>query len=734
MRKIASLLLILGIVLFITSLVPVQAQTPAWAPGVSYAVGAQVTYQDATHPNHLYKCLQAHVSQVGWEPATTPALWQDLGPTGGTSPTATPTSSGSGNGSPYGGTAVSIPGRIQAENYNTGGEGVAYHDAEATNQGGQYRTAEGVDIEATTDSGGGYNVGWTATGEWEKYTVNVTSGGTYTLDFRVASAQAGSSLHLEVDGTNVSGTLAVPNTGGWQTWTDVTKTGVSLSAGSHVLRIFIDAGGMNINWLNIAQSSGPTPTFAPPTPTSPASGNGNPYNGTPANIPGTVQAENYNTGGEGVAYHDAEATNQGGQYRTAEGVDIEATTDSGGGYNVGWTATGEWEKYTVNVTAGGTYNLDFRVASAQAGSSLHLEVDGANVSGTLAVPNTGGWQTWTDVTKTGVSLSAGSHVLRIFIDAGGMNVNWFSIGSGSVATATPVPPPPPPGKVFAPYIDVSPGSTSPIMQLASNGSGNKHYTLAFILGRGCAASWFGTFTMDTTEAAGIGQRINELRAAGGDVIVSFGGAAAPELANVCSDAASLQAQYQAVVSKYSLNTIDLDIEDFNTTAIDLRNKALKGLEAANPNLKVHYTLGVLQSGMTQSQLDVLNNAKANGTRVDMVNIMAMDYGGAVSDMYAAAVSAAQGARSQLNSMGFTSTQLGITPMIGVNDSAGETFSLANASSLVSWANSNGIALLAFWSVGRDNGGCPGGGAASATCSGVSQSTWQFSSIFRGFAN
>ena len=291
----------------------------------------------------------------------------------------------------------------------------------------------------------------------------------------------------------------------------------------------------------------------------------------------------------------------------------------------------------------------------------------------------------------------------------------------------------PGGKIFAPYIDVSPGSGSAIMQLANNGSGNKHYTLAFILGYGCAASWFGAYQMNTAEADAIGTRINELRAVGGDVIVSFGGAAAPELANVCSTVSTLQAQYQAVVTKYNLTTIDLDIEDFSPTAIDLRNKALKGLEAANPNLKVQYTLGVLESGFTQAQMDVLNNAKANGTRVDRVNIMAMDYGHAVSDMYAAAVSGAQAARSLLNANGFASTQLGITPMIGVNDSAGETFTLANATSLTSWANSNGITEIAFWSVGRDNGGCPGGGAASPSCSGISQSTFQFSSIFHGFA-
>ncbi|HTX91623.1 MAG TPA: carbohydrate-binding protein [Anaerolineales bacterium] len=315
---------------------------------------------------------------------------------------------------------------------------------------------------------------------------------------------------------------------------------------------------------------------------------------------------------------------------------------------------------------------------------------------------------------------------------------WTLIGAcgpAGTATRTPtnVPPPPPGSKIFAPYIDVSPGSGSAIMQLASNGSGNKHYTLAFILGAGCNATWFGAYPMNTAEADAIGTRINELRAAGGDVIVSFGGAAAPELADVCGDAASLQAQYQAVVTKYNLKYVDFDIEDFPTTAIDNRNKALKGLEAANPGLQVHYTLGVLETGFTQPQMDVLNNARTNGTRVDLVNIMAMDYGHSVADMYGAAVSAAQGARTWLNNNGFSGTQLGITPMIGVNDSAGETFSLANATSLVSWANSNGITELAFWSVGRDNGGCPGGGAASPSCSGISQSTFQFSSIFHGFA-
>ncbi len=313
---------------------------------------------------------------------------------------------------------------------------------------------------------------------------------------------------------------------------------------------------------------------------------------------------------------------------------------------------------------------------------------------------------------------------------------WAFVGACSTGptptptkTSTTLPPPPPGSRISAPYIDVSPGSSSPIMQLASNGSGNKHYTLAFILGRGCSASWFGAYELNSAEANAIGTRINELRAAGGDVVISFGGAAAPELANVCPDVSSLQAQYQAVVTKYNLRYIDLDIEDFSPAAIDLRNKALKNLEAANPNLRVHYTLGALPTGLTQVQLDVLNNAKTNGTRVDLVNIMAMDYYQNTQDMGGAAIQAAQATRNQLNSMGFTNTQIGITPMIGTNDSH-ETFTLEDAQQVINWAKGNNIALVAFWSVGRDNGGCPNG-TVSPSCSGIAQSSFQFSSIFRG---
>jgi len=357
--------------------------------------------------------------------------------------TATSIATTSANGSPFSGTPYAIPGKVEAENYNTGGQGVAYNFTTAGTAGSPYRTDADGKIEATSDTGGGYDVGWTATGEWMKYSVNVTSSSTYTFDVRVASANTGSALHLEVDGTNVTGSLTVPNTGGWQTWADVTKSGISLAAGQHVVRLVIDVGGMNLNWFSVSGgvASTATPTTIPatntPIATATTSANGSPFSGTPYAIPGKVEAENYNTGGQGVAYNFTAAGGAGSPYRADADGKIEATGDTGGGYDVGWTATGEWMKYTVNATASGTYTFDVRVASANTGSALHLEVDGTNVTGSLTVPNTAGWQTWADVTKSGINVSAGQHVVRLVIDVGGMNINWFSVSSGASSTATP---------------------------------------------------------------------------------------------------------------------------------------------------------------------------------------------------------------------------------------------------------------------------------------------------------
>lgn len=155
-----------------------------------------------------------------------------------------------------------------------------------------------------------------------------------------------------------------------------------------------------------------------------------PYGGTARNIPGTIEAEHYDTGGEGVAYHDLSSGNSGGQFRS-DGVDIEATTDTGTGYNVGWIQAGEWLEYTVNVTTGGSLNIEARVAATTAGKTFHIELDGVNISGTLTVPNTGDWQAWASVTSTTPSLGTGQKILRIVADAGDFNINKVIFSTGS---------------------------------------------------------------------------------------------------------------------------------------------------------------------------------------------------------------------------------------------------------------------------------------------------------------
>ncbi|WP_158233400.1 Ig-like domain-containing protein [Reichenbachiella sp. 5M10] len=158
-----------------------------------------------------------------------------------------------------------------------------------------------------------------------------------------------------------------------------------------------------------------------------------PYSGSPISLPGTVEVENFDLGGEGIAYHDTNAANEGGQYRTSEGVDVEVA--SGGGYNIGWTSAGEWLEYTVDVQSAGTYDFEFRVASINAGGTFHVEFGGADVTGTVTSANTGAWQTWTSVYANDVTLSAGQQIMRIALDNPNHNLDKViitSAGSGTV--------------------------------------------------------------------------------------------------------------------------------------------------------------------------------------------------------------------------------------------------------------------------------------------------------------
>lgn len=148
---------------------------------------------------------------------------------------------------PYSG-AIPIPGTIQAENFDNGGQFAAYYDLSSGNSGGAYRATD-VDIETTSDTGGGYNVGWIDSGEWLEYTVNVASTGDYSIKMRVASPNNGCRFRVKIDGNDISGARALESTGGWQNFTTVIIPARRLTAGQHILQVYVNTGGWNLNYI-----------------------------------------------------------------------------------------------------------------------------------------------------------------------------------------------------------------------------------------------------------------------------------------------------------------------------------------------------------------------------------------------------------------------------------------------------------------------------------------------------
>lgn len=157
---------------------------------------------------------------------------------------------------PYSGTPSSIPGTIQAEDFDRGCADAAYSDNELLNQGTAYRQEE-VDIEVTADGAGAYNVGYINTGEWMEYTVNVPAGGLYNFLYRVASQTGGGVIRMEIDGVS-AGTVNINATGGWQVWQTVNLNSVTLGSGNHIIRIVAQSGGFNFNYFGTTLVSLPS--------------------------------------------------------------------------------------------------------------------------------------------------------------------------------------------------------------------------------------------------------------------------------------------------------------------------------------------------------------------------------------------------------------------------------------------------------------------------------------------
>ncbi|MFG1922085.1 cellulose binding domain-containing protein [Cryptosporangium sp. NPDC048952] len=298
------------------------------------------------------------------------------------------------------------------------------------------------------------------------------------------------------------------------------------------------------------------------------------------------------------------------------------------------------------------------------------------------------------------------------------------------------------GTEFAPYVDVL---LNPPYDLAANAeqTGVKQYTLAFVVGAGgCTPTWGGVLPV---EDPGITERVDELRAAGGDVRISFGGANGTELATVCDSPESLAAAYQRAIDAYDATRVDFDVEGSalsDKAANRRRTEAIQILRRDNASLDVSITLPALPQGLTQGGVDLLADARDAGSAFDAVNLMAMDYGDAAApdpdgQMGRFAIDAVTAAHAQVKGVFDLSDEeawglLALTPMIGVNDVASEVFTVEDARAVGAFAREKGLAWYAMWSATRD-APCPGGpkATADASCSSVDQEPFDFTWAFTG---
>ena len=435
------------------------------------------------------------------------------------------------------------------------------------------------------------------------------------------------------------------------------------------------------------------------------------------------------------------------------GAVLVTGTAQAAGVGVAYTRTSDWStgysaQYVVTNNSGAAdkdWTLEFDLPSGSTLGSLWNGESG--VSGRHVTVKPPRWDT--DGLAAGESVTVG-FVVNGTGDPTGCRMDDADCATDGNDTPAPTPEPtstPTPTSTaspsvstgFAPYVDTSLHPAFDLLASAES-TGVKNYNLAFVTdGGGCTPKWGGVTDLASDAVA---QQIGALRAKGGDVRVSFGGASGSELATTCSSADALAAAYGKVVDAYGLTKVDFDVEGGalpNTAANTRRAQAIAKLQSQHPGLDVSYTLPVMPEGLTQDGVDLLANAKSNGVEIDTVNIMAMDYGPAYSgDMGTYAEQAAAATQAQVKGvLGLSDSAawnaVAVTPMIGVNDVASEIFKVDDASQLVTFAKAKGLGGLSMWSATRDKQ-CSGGAkpSADATCSSIVQDAFAFSKAFAAY--
>jgi hypothetical protein len=324
-----------------------------------------------------------------------------------------------------------------------------------------------VDIQGA--AGSNYNIGWTEAGEWVEYTVNVTQHAEYNITFTIATPYDGKIIHLEQNGVNITGPIAVPNTGGFQNWQTVTVSGIHLHEDISELRVHFEANDINFDYIDFAIMT--ETDHEPEEPEEPQQ-----------------PAQSFVLQAEDAVVHGATIANNQGGYKGTGFVDYV-------------NATGDYIEWTVNMTAAGSAALYFDYALLGGNRPLEVIVNNTSV-GVYDFPATGSWAVWSAVSAT-ASLNAGSNSVKLLArGSSGPNVDQLRVEAGSQTTIT----------VSSAAVT---GSDTKILAYPNPSSG--HYSLS------ANVSWQVLNLFGETVASGYGHEIDITQKAAGVYIIRVNG-------------------------------------------------------------------------------------------------------------------------------------------------------------------------------------------------------------------
>jgi len=301
-----------------------------------------------------------------------------------------------------------VPARIQAENYGYKGPGKSFEVKWEPMKEPDYRRDGPAESLSAV-----YRIGHTADGEWLSYDVESPSDGTFDLHFRVASGGRRGALRVELDGQDFTGPIAVPFTNGSDNWTVISKTGVEIPKGTHALRLFVVTGGFDIDWFSVrfAGAAEPPTTDAIELPDARASWT----------LPTRIEVEQFGDKGEGVSYHDADASNNGWTFRRKESVDLFASRLTGVRLN-----KDEWLSYEINSADAQSLKLSVQATVPKGDAELAFTLDGKPFGKHVRLKPSGPTGEAT-ATQANLKVPAGRHDLRLSVIRGQTVVDWFEL-------------------------------------------------------------------------------------------------------------------------------------------------------------------------------------------------------------------------------------------------------------------------------------------------------------------